>query len=75
MRKIGTWGGEFELQALSWSLMVNFVIFYTDRPIYVINNNDSNDIYNSKMCKVNIHLAHHLDDYFEHYSSIRYIDD
>jgi len=55
--------------------MVNFVIFYTDRPIYVINNNDSNDIYNSKMCKVNIHLAHHLDDYFEHYSSIRYIDD
>ena len=52
MEKNGTWGGQFEISALSKALKIDFVIFYLDQPNYIIN-------LNKEYCKIVCHLAHH----------------
>jgi len=39
MSKDGSWGGQFEISALSKLMKIDFVIFYVDQPNYIINLN------------------------------------
>lgn len=62
----GTWGGEFELVALSEVLAVKFYIHRKDGTIFSVRSS------NLKAFKKNVHLAYFID---HHYCSIRNIGD
>ena len=62
MTESGTWGGHFELLALSRRLRVHFLICYLDRPPFLMAEEPEPNLV--------IHLFHHLPHY-DHYSSLR----
>jgi len=67
MDENGTWGGHFELVALSAVLGVNFVLHMKDKDPYLIT---AGAKYNKSI--KTYHLAYHID---EHYSSVRKLGD
>lgn len=67
MSEDGTWGGHFELVALSAVLKVRFCLHIKDKEPFVVKSSEMN-LKGTKM----IHLAYHVD---EHYSCVRKIGD
>ena len=67
MQDNGTWGGHFELVALSAVLGCNFCLHLKDNDPYVVKS-DGKGTKNKRI----YHLAYHVD---QHYSSVRKIDD
>jgi len=63
----GTWGGHFELVALSSLLRVKFCLHMKDKDPVIVKSSEK-DLKGTKI----VHLAYHID---EHYSSIRKIGD
>jgi len=68
MSEDGTWGGHFELVALSYLLNVKFALYIKDKEDPVIVKCSEKELRNAKY----VHLAYHVD---EHYSSIRKLGD
>jgi len=67
MSEDGTWGGHFELVALSNLLNVKFCLHIKDHDPVIVKSSEK-DLRGNKM----VHLAYHVD---EHYSSVRRIGD
>jgi len=67
MSESGTWGGHFELVALSCVLNVKFCLYMKDSDPVIIKSSEK-DLKGVRI----VHLAYHVD---EHYSSIRKIGD
>jgi len=67
MSESGTWGGHFELVALSSVLGVKFCLYMKDKDPVIIKSSEKE----GKGAKI-VHLAYHVD---EHYSCIRKIGD
>ena len=67
MSESGTWGGHFELVALSALLKAKFCLHIKDKDPVIIKSSEMN----LKGTKI-IHLAYHVD---EHYSSVRKLGD
>jgi len=67
MSESGTWGGHFELVALSNVLNVKFCLYLKDEDCYMVKSSEKD----LKGVKV-VHLAYHVD---QHYSSVRKIGD
>lgn len=68
MEEVGTWGGHFELVALSEALNCNFCLHIKDQEPVIVHGSQTN--IRSK-CKT-YHLAYHVE---KHYSSIRKLND
>jgi OTU-like cysteine protease. len=66
MSEDGTWGGHFELVALSAVLGVKFCLHLKDEEPVIVKSHEQ-----KKFSKI-VHLAYHID---EHYSSVRKIGD
>jgi OTU domain-containing protein 3 len=66
MSEDGTWGGHFELVALSALLEVKFCLHLKDEDPVIVKSHEAQNL--SKV----VHLAYHID---EHYSSVRKIGD
>jgi OTU domain-containing protein 3 len=67
MSESGTWGGHFELVALSSVIGAKFCLYMKDKNPVVIKSSEK-DMKNAKI----VHLAYHVD---EHYSCIRKLGD
>jgi hypothetical protein len=67
MKDDGTWGGHFELVALSSILRVKFCLHLKDQDAVMVKSSEKS----SKGMKI-VHLAYHVD---EHYSSVRKLGD
>jgi hypothetical protein len=66
MNELGTWGGDFELVALSEALGIKIYIHTKENPVFLIKSA------NKSHFNRGVHLAYHID---EHYSSVRNLDD